>query len=139
MRFVSEENPDKIRMKQSLDYNYGSDVAGGGTRPDPTRFPTIIVGEDNVALPSYLGAYYQYQEKEANRFNWFDAGVSVGGAYFFNRGFYGGLRLDYGLVDLTRTRGDVSITAIDIETNTAAKKTTKDSHLGIQVSLGFKF
>jgi hypothetical protein len=139
LRFVSEANPDDIRMKQSLDYNYGSDLAGGGSTPDVTRYPTIIVGDDNVVLPSYTGAYYQYQQKDGNRFSWFDAGVSVGGAYYFNRGFYGAARLDYGLTDLTRTKGDISITDVDVETNTAANKTTKDSHIGIQVSLGFKF
>ncbi len=139
LKFDSRDNPDKIKMQQSLDYNYNSDRAGYGYIPNSQLFPTIIVGDENVPLFSYLGAYYQYQEKLTNRFRWFDAGLSFGGSYFFNRGFYGSVRLDYGLVDLTKTEGDISITEVDLTENKALNKTTRDTHVGIQASLGFKF
>ncbi|MEZ5050408.1 MAG: outer membrane beta-barrel protein [Saprospiraceae bacterium] len=136
--FDSYDEPNRIFITQSLDYNYGGDVAGGGTTPT-TLFPHIYVGEDVVTLPSFAGAYYQYQEKDGNRFRWFDAGVSVGGSYFFNRGFYGGLRFNYGLVDITRMEGDVSFSTLNEANDNAIHKTTNDKNFGFEVSLGFKF
>ena len=135
--FTSIDNPDEIFFRQSLDYQYYGDEAGEiiatGTRP-----LLIRVEGDIEQIPKVVGAYYQYLEKNGNAFKSIDIGLSAGVSYYLNRGFYISLKADYGFLDVTNNRMDRSFTEINVD-NSFKLRDDKDTHLGINVSFGFKF
>lgn len=134
--FVSTNNPEQILFAQSLDYNYNSDNAGEGQSIG--RSPQILVNGVIVALPRFAGAYYQFNEKRANAINFLDYGLVVGASYNINRGFYFGLRADFGLADVTDNDIDISRTELG-PNDTFIYRDDKDMHFGIQTSFGFRF
>lgn len=137
LAFESTENPDDIFFNQSLDFKYYGDEAGEivtfGNRP-----AIILVEGQDVVMPKVVGAYYQYLEKNGNLYNFLDAGISAGMSYYFNRGFYLSLKADYGLLDITNNKMDRSLVALNPDNSLNLRK-DRDTHLGIQVSFGFKF
>jgi hypothetical protein len=137
LSFESTDNPDDIFFNQSLDFAYYGDEAGEiitfGNRP-----AIILVEGNDVVMPKVVGAYYQYLNKDGNLFNFLDAGVSAGFAYYFNRGFYLSMKGDFGLLDMTNNRMDRSLRMLNPD-NSLFLRNDKDAHLGIQVSFGFKF
>lgn len=137
LRFESIENPDDILFRQSLDYSYGSDEAGGVTF-NSSRAPKIRVDGEIVDVPPGVGAYYQFLEKRDNLIRSFDYGLISGVNYYLNRGFFVGLKLDYGLVDITNQSMDRSISEIN-EDNSFIRRDDKDKNISYQVSFGFKF
>jgi len=139
LRFTSEDNPDDIIFVQSLDYNYRNDMALEGRRITGQR--DIGVFDENgevIFFPKIAGAYYQHSEKAANLINGLDAGLVTGFNYFLNKGFYAGLRVEYGLTDVTDDRVDASLAELDAQ-NSLIYRDDKDHHLGINVSIGFRF
>ncbi len=137
VRFASLENPDEIFFRQSLDYRYYGDEAGeivvSGSRP-----LLIRVEGDIVQIPKVVGAYYQFLEKEGSAFKSIDIGLSAGISYYLNRGFYISLKADYGFLDVTNNRMDRSFVEINLDDSFKLKE-DRDTHLGINVSFGFKF
>lgn len=134
--FVSTENDSLIQFRQSLDFNYNADVAGGGQAIG--RSPGIKVNGVVVYLPKFAGAYYQFNEKRANAINFLDYGLILGLSYNINRGFYIGLRADIGLADITSNDTDISRSELT-ENSTYVYRQDKDTHFGIQTSFGFRF
>lgn len=135
-RFVSYDNPENIYMKQSLDHNYRKDVAGGGTLTGPA----VIVDGKVVFLFKNTGAYYQMSsaEKSGNLYNNFDFGLTGGLSYFVTKGFFVGLRYDYGLTDLTNNRMDPSRKMLD-ENGELIYTNDFDRHVAFNLSMGFRF
>ena len=137
MSFESTDNPEDIFFNQSLDFAYYGDEAGEiitfGNRP-----AIVLVEGTDVVIPKVVGAYYQYLEKNGNLFNFLDAGISAGVSYYFNRGFYLSLKGDYGLLDISNNRMDRSYRMLNPD-NSLFLRRDRDTHLGIQVSFGFKF
>ena len=137
--FESTDNPEDIFFKQSLDHKYYSDKVGQfavssfGSRP-----PIILVEGQDVAIPKVADAYYQYISKNGNLYNTFDAGISAGVTYYFNRGFYLSTKVDYGLLDITNDRMDRSLADINSDKSFVLRKDS-DKNFGIQASFGFKF
>ncbi len=138
LRFESFENADGIVFRQSLDYQYYNDNAQEG-RAANTNI-AILVDDERVDLPRYAGAYYQYSEvqKTGSLFNWFDASLVGGLNFFFNRGFYTGITLNYGLTDVTNNEMDVSRSAL-ADDNKFIYRDDRDINLSAQISLGFRF
>ncbi|NNF34939.1 MAG: PorT family protein [Saprospiraceae bacterium] len=137
LSFESTDNPDDIFFNQSLDFAYYGDEAGEIITFGNTPAVVLVEGQD-VVIPKVVGAYYQYLQKDGNLFNFLDAGVSAGFAYYFNRGFYLSIKGDFGLLDMTNNRMDRSLTMLNPD-NTLFLRKDKDAHLGIQASFGFKF
>lgn len=134
---VDCENPDGFFFIQSLVYDYNSDQARGARSTD--RNPIIDIDGESVSLPTSMGAYYYYEETpETNYINKFDMNLTFGMNYFVNRGFYTGLRVDYGLRDLTNNALDNSAADINLD-GSFITRDDKDIHLGIQASVGFRF
>lgn len=135
-RFVSYDNPENIFMKQSLDHNYRKDVAGGGTLTGPA----VIVDGKVVFLFKNTGAYYQMNsaEKSGDLYNNFDFGLTGGLSYFVTKGFFVGLRYDYGLTDLTNNRMDPSRRQLD-ENGELIFTNDFDRHVAWNLSMGFRF
>ncbi len=136
LRFTSTDHPQEVYFRQTLEHNYYKDVAGGGSLSGPT----ILVDKQPIQLYKNTGAYYQFltSEIDGSLFNWFDFGLTGGISYFFTKGFYGSVRYDYGLTDLTRNRMDPSRKTLD-ENGKFIFTNDFDRHTAFQFSLGFKF
>jgi len=139
LRFESSTRSQEITFRQSLGYNYYTDVSGGtsgsafGSRPI-----TIIVDGERTTIPKYAGAYYQDLEKSDSRFKIFDLTAVAGVNYFFNSGFYTGARLNYGLTDVTNQSVDRSWVNFN-DDGTAVYRNDRDINFDLEFSLGFRF
>lgn len=135
-KFGSYDNPDDVGFLQSLNYNYYDDKAKEG---QTFVRPIIVRKDDNlIEIVENAGAYYQSETKQGSKFNWFDAGLTVGANYFINKGFYFGGRLNYGLLDITRREMDPSL--VELNSDSSSKlRDDRDNNLAIEVSLGFRF
>lgn len=136
-RIIFDDKSDETQFGfiQTFDYNYFQDDALGS--PRFTESITVVVDDETIQMPRIAGAYYQFQEKNGGRFNWFDMGLSAGAQYYINQSFFIGYRLDYGLLDVTRKKMDVSFREIN-----GTQYILRDDHdinLSMQFSLGFKF
>ena len=138
LNFDSTDNPEDIFFSQSLFYRYYSDeplefeASGSGT--------PVFRGDEEIIIPRISKAYYQYTDAEVDGspYKVIDVGLIAGANYYFNRGFYAGVRASYGLRDLTKNDQDFSISQFEIPT-TLVTRDDKDTHFGLEVSLGFKF
>ena len=138
--FESYENPAGIRFSQSLIHSYNSDEAGQSIQSRNIG-PSIFVDGDVVTLARSAGAYYHYQpsEKVGNLYNRYDFGLTGGLSYFINKGFYFGIRYDYGLLDITNNKVDHKRKTYDEVNNLFNFSDDFDRNVGIQASFGFKF
>lgn len=125
---------------QGLDYNYRRDIAGTSGFPGyaNNRFIRLISDGIDSQVIRFAGAYYQYEEKPANAFRGIDYGAVAGANYFLNPGLYLGLRVEYGLRDITDDRVDRSLININAD-NSLLLRDDNDRHLGLNLSLGFRF
>lgn len=136
MRFRSKDNPDQILLEQAMDYRYNSDELGEGSFIGTS--PVIIVDGVQVRLPRFAGAYFQHESKNGNAINFWDFGLVAGVNYNINRGFYLGLRADFGLADVTNNKMDFSRERFS-SSNTLIYRDDRDTNFGIEASFGFKF
>jgi hypothetical protein len=138
VRYESKDTPEDITFRQSLDYKYYQDEALEA-RFASTNILVRLNGE-LVTIPRFAGAYYQFSEiqKVGSTYNWFDAALTGGINYFFNKGFYAGITVNYGLLDTTNDDMDVSLRSLD-ETDKFIYRKDKDVNLAGMVSLGFRF
>jgi hypothetical protein len=118
-----------------LDYNYLRDKAGEG---NPSQKIAVKVDAKNLELPKTLGAYYDLPTVDGNLFRGLDYGLIGGINYFLGSSLYTGVRLQYGLTDLTNNRVDVQLTAPDADGN-PVYQTDTDRMFTIQASVGFSF
>lgn len=136
------------RFIQYPEYNYYSDKAGGG--PYGAQYDILNVKvpqpDGTVEITQLFktpGAYYQYTSSEFNNdtgkfFNWFDLGLTGGVQYFINRSLYAGIRVEYGLLDISNDRLDRSLKDLDADGKFILRD-DKDTNINFQVSLGFRF
>lgn len=137
LRFDSSENIDDIFFEQSLNYRYYQDEALGFIgSPGST---TVYVNDEPVNIPRVASAYYQQAIKENSTYRVFDLGLIAGANYYINKGFYFGGRVNYGLLDVTRSEMDFSFTDYDAVSKTQTTRDDKDLNLSLEFSLGFKF
>lgn len=136
LRFESASRPEDFTFRQALDYQYSKDRVQGGR--NGTINPKVRIGDDLITLNRFAGAYNQYAEKDGNLFNGFDGGITAGVDYFINKGFFIGLSGDLGLVDLTNNEVDFQRDALD-ENNTFRFSDDRDTHIGLKLSIGFRF
>jgi len=136
LRFDSTENEDDIFFLQTLSYNYYRDEALGAN--NQTGFTTVYVNDNGIGVARVANAYYQQAEKEASTYKVLDLGVVGGINYYFNKGFYMGARTTYGFLDVTRNSMDFSLREFNSD-KTFITRDDKDTNLGFEVSLGFKF
>ncbi|MDA8692554.1 PorT family protein [Saprospiraceae bacterium] len=138
-RGLVDFNNDEIFFRQSLDYSYLSDVAGG-FNPNISDVVTIMVNDDIVTLPRFVGAYYTYLPSQVvgNRFDRLDANLILGMNYFINPGFYIGVRGEYGVADITNNDMDVSLRELD-SANSFILRDDRDNSISLSLSFGFRF
>lgn len=134
-----EKNKDSLFFKQSLVHNYSKDEAGGIATS--ATGSSVYVDGKVVTLAKDAGAYYNYlsTEKVGDLYNMFDFGLTGGISYFINRGFYVGLRYDFGLIDITNNKVDVLRKTYDEVNNRFKFSDHFDRNIGFQASFGFRF
>lgn len=134
-----EKNKDSLFFKQSLVHNYYKDAAGGIANASPGA--SVWVDGIVVTLARDAGAYYNYgaTEIDGKLYNRWDFGLTGGISYFINKGFYFGLRYDFGLVDITNDKMDYTKKSTDPTTGKWSLSNHFDRNVGFQASFGFRF
>ena len=117
----------------TLDQNYFRDEAREASFINST---TIQIGGETVTLPSSVGAYYDYAEKDGNYFNIIDLGLNAGLAFFLSETLYVSGRFNYGLSDVTNDYYDRSQVKLDAD-NQFIPRSDFDRNMSIQASVGF--
>lgn len=130
------KDSENHQFEQGQDHRYFSDRAGESAPFAGQIF--IIVDERDVNIPSLVGGYYNFSNKVANTYHTIDFGLVGGFNYYLNRGLYLGLRVEYGLRDVTNNRMDVSRTTLNLDESYVFRE-DNDRHIGLNLSLGFKF
>ena len=121
-------------LEFNLNHNYRKDDPLGGETDQ-----TVVVKVDakTLELPKTLGAYYDYPEDKGRLYNALDYGLVAGLTYYLSRSLYAGVRLQYGLSDITRSEADLSKGRTD--NGTLLFRNDKDRNVVIQGSVGFSF
>ena len=121
----------------SLDYDYLKDKPGGiGNSIDETI--DVNVDGNNVVLPKSFGAYYSNtNDLETPLFNKFEMGVVGGASIFLNQGLFLGLKVYYGVSDLTNNNADPVL--YKRGESGYIFNNDVDRSLSFQTSIGFSF
>jgi hypothetical protein len=93
----------------SLDHNYKSDEALGGS--EATK--SVNIDGRNYSLPVFLGAYYDFEEKNKDLYKTLDFGLAIGASFFINEGLFLSARYIHGLGDVDRNDYDVSLQSLN--------------------------
>lgn len=116
-----------------LDFNYNKDTAADS---ENATTQSIRVNGFNVQVPETMGAYYSAFGNTNKPYSGIDVGLNAGLSYYLNKGLFIGLRVDYGLSDITKTDEDVSKFSLDSNREFIYRADT-DRNFTIQASLGF--
>ncbi len=121
-------------LEFNLDHNYRKDAPGRGESG-----ATVIAQVDakTLELPQTLGAYFDYPEDKGQLYNNLDYGLVAGLAYYMSRSLFIGVRLQYGLADLTNNDADLAKGATD--NGALLFRSDHDRSVVIQASVGFTF
>ena len=122
-------------LEFNLDYNFRKDEPGGG---ESGQTVTVKVDAKTVEMPKTLGAYYDYTEDKGKLFNSIDYGMVAGLSYYMSRSLFLGLRLQYGLADITNNSADLAKARTEANGNLIYRN-DKDRNMVIQASVGFSF
>lgn len=116
----------------ALDFNYFQE------RPDAGDTEMRNIGGKVVEIPKSLNAYYELVDEGERLFNTLDVGLVGGAAFYINQGLFLGLRVNYGLTDITKTDRDFSRLELG-EDNAYLPLEDDDRNLVLQASIGFSF
>jgi hypothetical protein len=116
----------------ALDFNYFQE------RADANDTELQNIGGRPVEVPRSLNAYYELVDQGERLFNTVDVGLVGGAAFYINQGLFLGLRVNYGLSDITKTERDFSRRELG-EDNTYIQLDDDDRNLVLQASIGFSF
>ena len=117
-----------------LDYRYFKDDAGEIVK-EGDNF--IMIGGNVYDIPNTVGAYYDFETKNGSFYNVFDLGLNAGVHFFINKGLFLGVRLNYGLLDVTNKNYEFSQTSL--LGGAKIQRDDADKNLSIQTSIGFSF
>lgn len=113
-----------------MDLNYYTDKVGEASAE---MIAMEIDGGNKISHPQVLGAYYSHTKDEGNLYKVFDMGLNADLTVALSRGIGLGFRLNYGLLDITNDKMDLS------QNDLSTTRADKDSNITYQVSLGFNF
>lgn len=117
----------------ALDFNYFKDDV---QRTDVGESENRLIQGKSVDIPKNVGANYAVFGPEEKLFNTLDIGLVAGAAFFLNDGLYVGIRLNYGLVDVTNEEKDISYVNLD-ENRDFIPRNDFDRNVSLQISVGF--
>ncbi len=133
--FTNDQLPGGLTGE--LDYSYRKDDASEPTTWEPIDYNVISLNGTEGLYPEKVGAYYDHLTKDGKFFKGVDFGLNAGFAYFFNKGLFIGVNLNYGLVDLTNNNFDISYAELD--GTTYKSRSDSDRNFTLQTSVGFSF
>ncbi len=123
-------------IDHELDFNFIGD------NPTERRFgtpaATIKIKNENVPYPQTAGAYYEFLEDRGRLYKSLDYGLVGGVSFYLSRTLYVSGRINYGLRDITKSKADVSLSALGAD-NTFIERNDNDRNVSIQASIGFSF
>lgn len=132
---VSNADTGSDELVFNLNQNYIKDKPGEG---DDAGKISVEIGPQNIELPNTLGAYFDYPEDKGKLYKTLDYGLMGGLAYYLSNSLYAGVRLQYGLADITNNDADLS-KARTGEGDTLIFRDDKDKNFAIQATVGFSF
>jgi hypothetical protein len=132
---VTENNLPIDDIEHFLIYNYRKDDPGGFSGEETQ---IVRVDNRNLELPKSIGAYYDFPEDKGNRFNSLDYGIIGGVSYYLSSSLYAGVRLQYGLADITNNNADLQRSSTGPNKQLIFRD-DKDRNFMIQASVGFSF
>lgn len=91
-----------------------------------------------VEIPQTIGAYYEASNSEARRFHRFDAQIIAGISFFLSEELFIGLRINYGITDLTNNLQDISMTQVNSD-KSLIRRSDYDRNFAFQSSIGLRF
>lgn len=118
----------------TLDYNYKSDKAGEAS----STTQEVLVDGKMYTIPTTLGAYYDFTERDRDMFNSLDMGLVAGLSYYFNEGLFIGVRYLHGFGDVDRNEYDISLQNINMDRSFIYRADENKSR-SWQFSVGFEF
>ncbi|MBL7827157.1 MAG: PorT family protein [Saprospiraceae bacterium] len=133
---VTENNLPINSTEFFLDYNFRKDKAGEAVEGTETQI--VRVDNRNLELPKTIGAYYDAPEGKDKLFNSLDYGLMAGVSYYLSGALYVGVRLQYGLADITNNDSDIA-KARTADDKSLLLRDDKDRNFSIQASVGFSF
>ncbi|MBK8194214.1 MAG: PorT family protein [Lewinellaceae bacterium] len=132
---IKDKETNNEELVFNLNYNYRKDDPGAG---EGAAKVIAELGTRDVELPKTLGAYFDYTEDRGKVFNGLDYGLIGGFSYYLSSTLYAGIRLQYGLADVTNNTADLSKARINAD-GTSIYRDDKDKNFAVQVSVGFSF
>ncbi len=117
----------------ALDFNY---FDGAFRLNDAGDTEIREIDNQDVEIPATLGAYYQELEEGENLYNTIDVGLIGGLAYYLNQGLFLGLRLNYGLSDISQMNRDISLQSLE-RVGEYNLREDDDQNFNLQISVGF--
>lgn len=132
-------SPTNTELNFNLNYNYRKDDPGEGTSNAADEAPVNVrVGAIVSETPKTLGAYYDYPEGAKRLYNSLDYGLVGGLTYYISNALYFGVRIQYGLADITRNEADLAKARVGAGGERLFRE-DKDRNFVVQASVGFSF
>lgn len=122
-----------VPFNVTLNHNYKSDEAKEAS-PETKQ---VSVDGQNYEIPSFTGAYYDFETRDKNYYKTFDLGLIAGLSYYLNDNLFLSARYIHGLTDVDRNDYDVSLQSL--QNGSLISRADKNTSRSLQFSLGFSF
>ena len=122
-----------VPFNVTLNHNYKTDEAKGAS---PEIEEVSVDGQD-YEVPSFTGAYYDFEKRDKNFYKTLDFGLIAGLSYYFNDNLFISGRYIHGLTDVDRNDYDVSLQSL--QNGSLVARADKNTSRSIQFSVGFSF
>ncbi len=126
-------------LKFNLAHNYRRDDPGEGKGNEIIK---AVLNSGTIEMPKTIGAYFEETTDRGNLFKGVDYGLIGGLNYYLSHSLYAGVRLQYGLADITNNKADVGKARLTADSGgvlAPATRDDKDRNFVIQASVGFSF
>ncbi len=130
--FWRDTNGENQVLTLEIDYNYYRDKAGEASSDDINTL-TFNNNSSSIEYPTAIGAYFFESEKDGNFYNVFDLGLDLDVTVFVTKGISLGVRMNYGLLDVSNNNYDFS------KVNPSISRSDSDKNLSFQAALAFNF
>ncbi len=130
---ASGEQVDPFEVTLDIDYR---DLGRVGLDLNDSELREI--NNQDVAIPSLLSTEHPLLENSGNYFETIDIGLIGGIAYYLNQGLFLGLRLNYGMTDITNQERDASRQELNAD-GSYLLRDDDDRNVNLQLSVGFSF
>ncbi len=132
---LTESGTAVAPFKVVLNFDYLRDPLQ--RQPASNGYYQVLDGQ-LVEIPYEIGAYYESSGVAKRSFHQLDAHLIAGISFFLSQELYVGLRMNYGITDVTNNRQDVAKTHIEPDKNIILNDDF-DRQFAFQASVGLRF